>query len=466
VALLFAVHPINVETVAWAAERKGVLSSLFWMLSLWSYAGYAQRPSVKKYLPVMAFMSLGLMAKQMLVTLPLVFLLLDYWPLGRFRTGRTEVARGQRTRGAWERLMDTGAPRLVLEKLPLFALSIISAIVIFILQRESGLVSSIESLPLKYRLSNAFNSYFEYVRKLFLPNDLACFYPPVNVPLWRAALCVLFMAAITAAVIYAGKRKYLLTGWLWYVVALVPVVGFVQISDQSMADRYAYIPTVGLFVMAVWGAADIVAGKPGRKVVALLSLAALIVSFTAYTRTQVRYWQNYAALFSHAAKVTKGNYIAYISMGNFMFKAGRFNEALVLFSEALKINPRYAEAHYSYGLTLLNLNRPGEAVGYLTNAIALREDFVDAYNATGAALLAMGKPQEAVALHKKAVALNPDYSLSYNNMGLAYLKMGDLLNAEDCFGKAIAINPGVAAYRENLQTVQRARLQRARGRTQ
>jgi tetratricopeptide (TPR) repeat protein len=483
VALLFAVHPLNVETVAWVSERKGVLSTLFWMLTLWSYAGYARRPSVKTYLPVMAFMSLGLMAKQMLVTLPLVLLLLDYWPLGRFGTGqngraeeyptqegqaREEQARERREgqaregrtlaglhRGAWAGLRDSGIPWLVLEKLPLFALSIISAVVIFLLQRGSGLVSDTESFPLKYRLPNVLNSYVEYIRKLFLPNDLACFYPYVDIPLWRAAFCALLLAAITAAAVYSRKQKYLLTGWLWYVVTLIPVAGFVQTGTQSMADRYAYVTTVGLFIAAAWGAADSTAGRPGRKIAAVLCLAVLITSFTAYTRAQVRYWKNYAALFSHAARVTEGNDVAYIAMGNIMFQMGRSDKALVFFSEALKYRPQKPSIHLALGATLLRLDKPLEAANHFAAAIRLRKDYVEAFNGMGDALLALDRSPEALAFYKKAVSLKPDDPVSYNGMGTAFLKMGDLANAEDCFKKAVKFAPATVAYYENLQTVRR-----------
>jgi Tfp pilus assembly protein PilF len=466
VALLFAVHPINVESAAWASERKGVLSTLFWMLALWSYARYAERPSVKKYLPVMAFMSLGLMAKQMLVTLPLVLLLLDYWPLGRFGTGLAWGAKeGEGSplwgpyRGAWVRLRDWGAPQLVLEKLPLFALSIMAGIATFIAQLKGGSMASIEAFPLEYRLLNSLNAYVLYIKKLILPDDLSCFYPQAYIPFWRAALCFVFLAAVTAAVFFsrrARSRKYLLTGWLWYIITLVPVIGFVQLGLQSMADRYAYIPAVGLFVMAVWGAADLAGGSPGRRFALVCCLSVLILSFTAYTRTQVRYWRNYPTLFSHAAKVTEGNYFAYVYMGNFMFKMGKIDESLVLFSEALRYYPRYADAHYSSGLALLRLARPQEAANHFAAALRLRKNFVEAINGMGAALLELGKPREALAFHKQAVSLKPDDAVSYNGMGLAFLKMGDLVNAEACFRDAFKFAPSAAAYYENLQMVRRA----------
>jgi tetratricopeptide (TPR) repeat protein len=233
-----------------------------------------------------------------------------------------------------------------------------------------------------------------------------------------------------------------------------------------MADRYAYIPTVGLFVMAVWGGADVAEGSPGRKVAFVCCLSVLIISFTAYTRTQVRYWKNYATLFSHAAKVTEGNYFAYVYMGNFMFKIGKIDEALVLFSEALKYYPRYADAHYFSGLALLRLERPREAADHFAVAVNLRENYVEAFNGMGAALLALGRPMEAVAFHKKAAALIRGDPVSYNGMGLAYLKMGDLANAADCFGKALKLAPDVAAYYENLQTVRRVPLEQGRDRTE
>jgi Flp pilus assembly protein TadD len=485
VALLFAVHPINVETVAWASERKGVLSSLFWMLTLWSYAKYAQRPSVGKYLPVMAFMSLGLMAKQMLVTLPLVLILLDYWPLGRLRTGRERVvdgeqtqpeqSRGQQSRGqqiggertrerqrpgAWIRLKNSGLPWLVVEKLPLFALSIMSGIVIFILQQNTGAVSSIASLSIRHRIFNALNSYILYIRKLFLPYDLAFFYAHLYIPPWRAALCALLLAAVTVAVFLsrgARNKKYLLTGWLWYIFTLIPVVGLVQIGSMSMADRYAYIPTVGLFVIAVWGAADLADGKPGRKAAALFCLAVLVISFTAYTRTQVRFWKNYVILYSHAAKVTKNNDVALLGVGSYLFKEGRYNDALLLFSEALKYHPGSAPIHYYTGMALLRLNRPGEAAYHLAAAINenLKKNSPEAetYNAMGIALMELGKPKDAVDFYKKAVELMPNFPESYNNIGIAYLKMNDLENSEKYFKKALEIQPGFSAARENLKMV-------------
>jgi Tfp pilus assembly protein PilF len=356
----------------------------------------------------------------------------------------------------------------VVEKLPLFALSVIFSVIAFVVQQKGGAMTTMESFPLEYRILNSINSYVEYIRKLILPDDLAFFYPQAYVSLWRAALCGLFMAAVTAAVFLscgARKRKYLLTGWLWYVVTLIPVIGIVQIGSQAMADRYAYVTTIGLFIMIVWGAADLAAGKPGRKIVALLSLSVLIISFTAYTRTQVRYWKNYMTLCSHAVKVTEGVYVAYLGMGDYMFRAGKYEEALVFFTEALKINTKNAQTRRCVGKTLLRLNRPGEAVYHLSASINLEKNKPDAetYDAMGIALVELGKPHMAIDFYKRAIELMPDNPSAYNNLGIAYLRMNDPVNSEIYFSKALAIRHDFRAALENLQMVRKNMAGKSRG---
>ena len=325
VAALFALHPLHIESVAWVSERKDVLSTFFWLLTMWAYLRYVNKPCISRYLWTVIFLALGLMSKPMLVTLPFVLLLLDYWPLERFRR-RTLFY-------------------LIGEKIPFFVLSAALSVVTFLIQQNSRAVVSLDVLPLKFRILNAFVSYTGYIEKMFWPDRLAVFYPHLgrNISVMYAVISAGLLLAATVLVIRFGKnRRYLVTGWFWYIGTLVPVVGIIQVGIQGMADRYSYIPLTGLFIIIAWGVPDLLAKWRYKKIV-LASLALLIVStISICTYNQLRYWRNTLTLFQHAIDVTEDNFMAMNELAWYLAvdpKITAYNpyRAIQLAAEACKI---------------------------------------------------------------------------------------------------------------------------------
>ena len=320
VAALFALHPLHVESIAWVAERKDVLSTFFWMLTLWSYAGYVERPRLDKYLLLILFYILGLMAKPMLVTLPFVLLLLDYWPLKRFhlKSSDNENPEVQRT-------FYFG---LILEKIPLFLLSAASGIVTYLVQKSSGAVSSLDAIPFHDRIANALVSYVVYIGKMIWPHNLAVLYPyPRSIALWKIVGAGLLITLITVLVLRLLRSKpYLAVGWLWYLGTLVPVIGIVQVGSQAMADRYTYVPLIGIFIMITWGISDWVSKRHYRRF-GLFMVTAVILSLLMITsRLQVKYWSNSVMLFDHAIDVTGENSTAQLNLGEALAEQGNIEK--------------------------------------------------------------------------------------------------------------------------------------------
>jgi tetratricopeptide (TPR) repeat protein len=341
VALLFALHPLHVESVAWVAERKDSLSAFFGLLALWSYVRYVERPALRRYLLVVLTFGLGLMAKPMLVTLPFLLLLVDVWPLGRV-SGRP-----------WSRI----AP-LLSEKIPLFALSAAAAGATYLVQQAGGAVRSRDAFPLVLRLENALVSYIVYIAKMFWPARLAVFYPyPAEVPAWQAAAAALAIAAVSMLVLRSvRKRPYLAVGWLWYLVTLAPVIGLVQVGAQARADRYTYIPMIGLTIMLAWGAADLLGRVPRAKPAVAVLAAAVCAGCAAITWLQAGYWRDSRTLFQHAVDVTNGNYLAHHNLGVALAESpADLNQAIAHFQAVLQIKPDYARAHTDLGSALAKL---------------------------------------------------------------------------------------------------------------
>jgi hypothetical protein len=275
VAAAFAIHPLHIESVAWVSERKDVLSGLFFMLTIIAYIRYAERPTIAKYLAVVLFFVLGLMSKPMLVTLPFVLLLLDYWPLQRLRWNYTD----------W---------KLAVEKIPLFILAACSSVITLIIQRGTGAVIALERYPLDIRICNAIVSYPGYIAKMFYPVRLAILYPlqPYNIPRWQPIIYLLILIIITAAIYAARRRGYLPVGWLWYVGTLIPVIGLVQVGSQAMADRYTYLPSIGIFIIVGWGAAELATKVPLRRIILGILGVTVVIAMLICTRLQLRYWRN------------------------------------------------------------------------------------------------------------------------------------------------------------------------------
>lgn len=369
-AALFALHPLHVESVAWIAERKDVLSSFFWMLVMVCYGRYAKRPTMGRYLPVLLFFLLGLMTKPMLVSLPFVLLLLDYWPLGRFVPGRTESQ------------SRFGVAGLIIEKIPLFLLAGISCAVTFLAQHQGGAVSSLAVYPIDVRIANALNSYVVYILKMIWPLQLAVFYPhPGKYELWPVLGSAVILGGLSLLVFQqASRRPYLVTGWLWYVGTLVPVIGLVQVGEQALADRYTYVPLTGLFIAISWGVADInivkrYVSRACRVLIVLLCLATI----TSISWLQAGYWRDSVALFERANDVVQNSYIIHSSLGNALARKGLLNRAMSHYLQALRLNPaKAADIHNNMGAAFLVKNRIKEAKAHFDQALEIDPGHVDA----------------------------------------------------------------------------------------
>jgi tetratricopeptide (TPR) repeat protein len=453
VAGLFAVHPLHVESVAWLAERKDVLSTLFWMLTLWAYVGYVKRPGLRRYCVALLLFTLGLMAKQMLVTLPFVLLLLDFWPLGRLRMGSEPAGGWAFSRDGW-----ATAVRLVREKLPLLALSIASSIVTFVVHRRGGAVIILSAIPLKLRVENALVSYVVYIEKMLWPARLAVLYPYAqSLPgLWVAgALAVLI--GISVAVIWAGPRRpYLAVGWFWYLGTLVPVIGLIQVGNQSMADRYTYIPLIGLFIMVAWGVPDLLARWPLRRIALprfTLPAAAMVVILACAiaARSQVEYWEDSTTLWTRALAVTTENDIAQNNLGAALADQGNVDEAIMHYSEALRIKPDYADAHNNLGVALDDQGKVDEAIAHYSVALRIRPHYADAHINLGVSLGEQRKIDEAIAQFNEALRIKPDSAKAHNNLGVALASQGKIDEAIDHFTEALRIKPDYADAHKNLE---------------
>jgi protein O-mannosyl-transferase len=442
VAVLFAVHPLHVESVAWVAERKDVLSTFFFLLTLLAYARYVKKstapgPQSKVFygLALLGF-ALGLMSKPMLVTLPFVLLLLDWWPLKRFTNYK---------------LRNTIFP-LTREKLPFFGLAAAASLVTFMVQRHGGAVKLVQSLPLGARAGNALISYCRYLGKLFWPVDLAVFYPhPGYWPLEQVLLAGGLLLGITG-LLFEMRRQYpfMLMGWLWYCGTLVPVIGLVQVGKQSMADRHSYIPSIGVLILVIWGAC--VLTRRWRYLVVALSAAgcAAIVLCVGLTRQQVGYWEDSETLFRHALAVTENNFLAHNSLANTLLQKGRVDEAIIHFQKALQIKPDDAGAHIDLGNALLEKGDVAEAIAHYQTALQIEPGFVEIHDNLGCALLQKGGVDEAMVQFQKVLHSKPNDAGALYNLGCALLQKGSVAEAIAYYQKALQINPNYAQAHYNL----------------
>jgi tetratricopeptide (TPR) repeat protein len=438
VGALFAVHPLHVESVAWVAERKDVLSTLFWLLTMGAYLGYVRRPGVRRYLSVAVFLALGLMCKPMLVTLPFVLLLLDWWPLGRMSQ---EGPPGSRQ---WRLSMPMVFLR-IREKLPLLALSAMSCIVTWMAQGKGKAVSSLEVVPLGFRVSNALVSYVAYLRKAIWPASLAMFYPHpsslhADFPAWEVAGAVLFLGAVSFLVLREGERRpYLAAGWLWYLGTLVPVIGLVQVGTAALADRYTYVPLIGVFIAAAWGVAEMLSGWRWRRLALCLSGGAIVASLSWAAWIQAGYWRDNITLYSRAAAVTEKNWMAMTSLGAAYEVAGKPQEAIHYYREVLRIKPEYTHAWYNLGVVSDKLGRHQESIGYYREVLRIDPDYVDAWYNLGLASAKLGQFREAIGFFGETVRIKPDYALAWYNLGLASVKLGELREAIGYFRESLRI---------------------------
>ena len=446
VAAMFAVHPLHVEAVAYVAQRKDVLSTLFWLLTMAAYAHYASRPSRRRYGLVALCFALGLMAKPMLVTLPFVLLLLDVWPLARWEGTRAH------------------AGALLVEKVPLLALSAAASAVTFVVQARGGSVGSLTAYPLPTRLANALMAYVAYLRKALWPVDLAAFYPyPHAFPPWQlVGGAALLLGVISWVALQSVRRApYLLVGWLWFLGTLVPVIGIVQVGTQAMADRYTYVPLIGLLIMVAWGAPDLLAWwRRGPTTahaddgIALPAFATLVVAVCALaSRIQVGYWHDSTTLFSHALAVTPDNYLAHNNLGLTLQREGKLDEAAAHLTEALRIVPDYVDAHFNLGITLTHQGRLADAVAQYQEVLRRAPNHARALCNLGAVLREQGKLGTAIAFFDRALELDPALVEAHVGLGAALREEGDLAGAIAQYADALRLAPANAEAHNNLGNV-------------
>jgi len=433
VAALFALHPINVESVAWVAERKNVLCTFFFFATLIAYCWYARQPDWRRYLVFAGLFVLGLMSKPMVITLPFVLLLLDYWPLGRIRGGRADA---------------TAAPlsKLVVEKLPLIALSAASAVITMQAQRAGGAMRSTAQFSLAVRLENAVMAYAMYLWKMIWPSHLSPIYPHPGDSLagWQVGTSALVLLAVTAVALKFRARRYLLTGWLWFLGTLVPVIGLVQVGDQAMADRYAYIPLVGIFIMIAWRIADLADSKQIGLVVRVIPAACVLLALSFATNRQLGYWSSNYDLWTHAVAVTGRNFIAQDNLGGALLWLGKTDEAYLHFQAAAEINPLDPMSRSNLGAYLQEHGHMAEAIEKYNRVITLTSDpglLAATYANLGAAYRKLGEDEKARTSYDQALQLNPNQYNVYLGLGELLEKQSRLDDAISNYSKAVELRP-------------------------
>jgi tetratricopeptide (TPR) repeat protein len=475
VAALFALHPLHVESVAWVAERKDVLSTFLFLLTLWAYVAYVNRSKVRSpksrvqtpkarieagavtehapspnprsilhpppsflYVLSLLLFALGLMSKPMLVTVPFVLLLLDYWPLQRLSFPTLQSS-------------TTPSLRLLLEKVPFLLLSAASCVITFRVQQSGGAVLDVNNLPVAARVANALMSYVRYLGKMLWPEHLAALYlRKAPWPAWEVGLAAIALLAVSAAVIgLARRRPYLAVGWFWYVGTLVPVIGLVQVGMQTMADRYTYIPLIGIFITVAWGLGELAGTWRVPKVVLCLATALVLAACMILTREQLAWWKNSETLFQRMITAVEGNYMAHYNIGNLYSRQDKLAEAVQHYEAALKAEPNYAEAHNNLGAVLLRQGRFEEAIAHHAAAVRLKPEYLYYFNLANAQADA-GKMAEAVANYQQALRLNPNSSQAHHNLGLAWQAQGKAEAAIAEFRAALRLQPDYESAEHNL----------------
>ncbi|WP_224985041.1 tetratricopeptide repeat protein [Geomonas agri] len=481
VAALFALHPLHVESVAWIAERKDMLSAFFMLATILLYSLDREKPRAVLYLSALMAYAAGLMAKPMLVTLPFVLLLWDIWPLQRFRPwGRGDDE--QRT---------VPVVRLVMEKLPFFVLSLLSCGVTYYAQFQAGAVASIHTMPFPFRLINALLSYVRYLGNMIWPENLAIIYPlPATLTIASGLLTGLALLALSVVVWHLRSRHpYLLSGWCWYLGTLVPVIGLVQVGQQAMADRYTYIPLMGIFIMIAWGVPACAERWNLRQNALVISAGAVLSLLAVCTWHQLGFWKDNVTLFEHAGRVVPGNFIAYRFLGSALAQQGDMAGAERAFQASLRISPDDDRSHTELGVVLAKERRYNEAVEHFSAALRTYPDSVDTHFQMGNVLIETGKPAEAIVHYKEALRLKPaeaeicyslglalamqgdiaggvryltkavtlksDFPEAHYNLGIALIRAGNMSDAVEHFSAAVRINPSFAEARKGLEAAQR-----------
>jgi tetratricopeptide (TPR) repeat protein len=433
VAAVFAIHPLRVESVAWIAERKDVLSGLFFVLTIAAYAWYARRKwSLRRYSVVILIFSLALMSKPMVVTLPFVLLLLDFWPLNRFQASASHPFN-------W---------RCILDKIPLLALSAGTCAITILAQH-----GAVSPLPLSLRLSNAAVSAVTYLRQMLFPSGLVVLYPFPEHGLPRPELLLAcFLLIAISATVFLARRKYpwLFFGWLWYLGMLLPVIGILQVGAQAHADRYTYLPQIGLGIALTWSVAELATRWRPSKMILSGASAAVVITLAICAHKQTTYWQNSRTLWTRALAFTSDNVIAQNNLGNALLDEGKLEEALTHLKEARRIKPEDAKAAFNFGNALIQNGELTEGIANLSEALQLRPDYVEAHINLGSAFLKIGKVDEAAGHFERALQLEPGQFSAWNDLGYARLQQGSTEKALACFQKAAQLNPTQPVTQDNL----------------
>jgi tetratricopeptide (TPR) repeat protein len=438
-ASFFAVHPMFVESVVWISERKDVLSMFFFLLTIIFYNRYARQKNRTNYFFVFILFALGLMAKPMLVTLPFALLLLDYWPLNRLPLNKKYFAKA--------------LPPLIIEKMPLFFLSILFSILTFITQNSGTAVIGLKDYSILVRINNAVISYILYLEKFFIPKDLAVFYPhPLNtIPLWQTTISAALLILISyAAIRLSRKYPFFLMGWLWFAGILFPVIGISQSGLQAMADRFIYIPSIGLIIIMTWGITAAVKRLKIKKKIVVSSAFLILFVFSATAWMQTGYWQNNIVLFKHTIGVTENNYIAHTCLANAYFDKGINTLAKEHYIKTLKINPNHAKTYYNLGLLLSKDGQTDAAIKHFNQSLKLRPEMAKAHSALATQLIKKKLLDDAIFHYKEAVRLDPKFINAQNNLGFAYLLKGEYSEAIRIFKTVLKNDPLHQKARNNL----------------
>jgi tetratricopeptide (TPR) repeat protein len=488
IAALFALHPLHVESVAWVAERKDVLSTFFLFLTLLSYLRYVERSGFYRYLLIILFFTLGLMAKPMLVTLPFVLLLLDYWPLRRVQGGQLVAADNGRSQlSPRSQKMERQIFRLLWEKVPFFLLAAASSAVTVLVQKSGKALGNLEIYPIKIRFANALISYVSYIWKMIWPHHLVIFYPHPreSVSMLQAAGAGILLTGISILLIWTGRRyRYLAVGWLWYLGTLVPVIGLVQVGAQAMADRYTYVPLIGLFIIIAWGVPDLLARWHYRRI-AIASATSLLLPFLLVsTWTQLSHWHDSKTLWKYTLAVAPNKYFAYDNLGeiasdngnleeaidyyakafaanphyepaisnigSIFYKQGKYDEAIKRFYQALKIDPDNAVVHSNLGEAFSRQGNIDKAIFHFTQAVKFDPKNFKAHNHLGKIFARQGRLNQAISHFSEAIKINPDYAEAHYNLGTVFLRKGKSDEALKHFSEAVKINPDYAEAQNNL----------------
>jgi len=453
VAILFAVHPLHVESVAWISERKDVLSTFFGLLTLISYCAYSRKQNIKNYFLTFFFFLLGLLSKPMIVTFPILFFLLDYWPLQRVSPLR------KHSYFKPDRM-------LIIEKIPFLLICLVFSSIAILSQQAGNAMASSAEIPFFFRLMNALVSYTIYIIKTLWPYQLAVIYPYQHtLNIFHVVMSGLFLLAVSVvAIVYSKKHPYLLFGWGWFLITLLPVIGLIQVGSQAMADRYTYIPIIGLFISIIWLIYNLMIKFRLNRDLLILTFTIITLSYCMLTLNQLKTWKNSDTLFTHALAVTENNWLAHLNLGEDLFANGKIDDAIAHYTKALEINPSFELAYLNLGTAFAKKGQIDDSIRYYHQALEMKKNMPAAWLNLGNAYFRKGMLKKALLHYDKALELKPDYPNAYCGIGAVMAKKGDLLRATRAFKKALEIDPGSHSALEKLKQIEKYTIQ-VRGRS-